>query len=266
MNNRLERCDVSRSDNLIEYLKQEAVRNTFLIGDIINYGFENEIQEVWADIDGKAIEAVYIWFCNNLLIYSHKDILEQESLSRVLEIRHPDQVMAKRSHLQQIQTMLNGYTIKSKSLLGYEQTANQVESLSNSSVYTYRIGTSADVESIYAFLQSGELAPLYRSKEMIAKRIETGEGVHLLMEEDGELVAQINSAAATPYSAMIGGLFTKDEYRGAGRARYLVDNLCRILVNNGLVPCLISALGETENLFLAEGFREIEEFTTLEPN
>lgn len=266
MNNRLEKCDASREQSLLEYLKQEAVRNTFLIGDIINYGFESEIQEVWADIEGENLEAVYIWFCNNLLIYSHKDILNQEALRYVLEIRHPDQVMARRSHLQQIQTLLNGYTIKSKFLLVYQQSKNQGERLSNSGTYTYRVGTQADVESIYAFLQSGELAPLYRAKEMIENRIETGEGVHLLMEEDGELVAQINSAAATPYSAMIGGLFTKDEYRGAGRAQYLVESLCQILVGKGLEPCLIATLGETENLFLTAGFREIEEFTTLEPN
>ncbi len=266
MNNRIEKCDASREQSLLEYLKQEAVRNTFLIGDIINYGFESEIQEVWADIDGDSLMAVYIWFCNNLLIYSHKDILDRESLNHILKMRHPDQVMAKRSHLQQIQMMLNGYTIKSKSLLVYQQLENQGEIFDNRSAYTYRIGTQLDVESIYAFLQSGELAPLYRSKEMIAKRIETGEGIHLLMEEDGELVAQINSAAATPYSAMIGGLFTKAEYRSAGRARYLVENLCKILVKKGLEPCLISTLDETENLFLTARFREIEEFTTLEPN
>ncbi len=75
----------------------------------------------------------------------------------------------------------------------------------------------SDTDRIYDFLQSGELAPLYRSKDMIEKRIETGEGVHYLMEEGSQLIAQINSAASTPYSAMIGGLYTKPEYRGQGR-------------------------------------------------
>lgn len=239
------------------------MRNTFLIGDIINYGFENEIQQIWADVEDEACQAIYLWFCNNLLIYSHKEVLDQGIMERVVAMKKPDQIMAKRIHLEQIQSVLDNYIIKGKLLLGDFREENSINKEEH--LWKYGIGTLDDVERIYDFLQSGELAPLYRSREMIEKRIETGEGIHLFIEDQGKIVAHVNSAASTQYSTMIGGLYTTKEFRGQGMARFLLGCLCEEIKEEKKVPCMISAQGTEHNLFYRMGLEVVEEFTTLEP-
>ncbi len=265
MNKKMIRCTQEHRDRLLEYLKLESERNIFLIADIINYGFQNEIQSVWGEFEGDKCCAVYLWFCNNLLIYSHDDILELQSLGEIISMKRPDQVMAKRVHLEQVNRMLEGYEIKSRELLALHQSGvNEIEEVKDKR-FACRIAEQKDVDTIYDFLQSGELAPLYRAKAMIENRIGTGEGVHYLIEDAGELVAQINSAASTPYSAMIGGLFTKASHRGEGMASYLISTLCEKIKSENKVPCLISTAPIEQNLFYKLGFEKVEDFTTLEP-
>lgn len=260
--NKLIKCEEEHRETLLEYLKQEAVRNTFLIGDIMNYGFGSEMQQVWMDMEEEACQAVYLWFCNNLLIYSHKGVLNAESIALLLGLKVPDQVMAKSVHLQQMHPFLEGYQMKSKTLLALIATEKVFE---DDIVFSYRKGTLEDVDRIYEFLQSGELAPLYRSREMIEKRIETGEGVHLLVEEGGEIIAHVNSAATTPYSTMIGGLFTRLDDRGKGLGSFLTKCISREIIESNRIPCLISAQEVEHNLLYNVGFEKVEEFTTLEP-
>ncbi|MFI3212459.1 MAG: GNAT family N-acetyltransferase [Eubacteriales bacterium] len=260
MNRRLTLCRERDQEILLTYLKKDPVRNTFLIGDILNYGFDSEIQSVWADFEYKECKAVYLWFCNNLLIYSEEEKLYEDSMEAILLMKKPSQVMAKKSHLEQMQPYLESFSIHSKDLFALNNRKKETKTR-----YQYKVATNQDANRIYDFLQSGELAPLYAAKEMVEKRIETGEGVHYFMEEEGQIVAHINSAAATPYSVMIGGLFTRAEDRGKGYASFLVEELSKRLVEEGKTPCLISNHLSENNLFLALGFDRIGEFTTLEP-
>lgn len=121
-----------------------------------------------------------------------------------------------------------------------------------------------DKEMLIAYLRKEPVRNTFLIGD-IWKRLETGEGTHYLIEKEDVLVAQINSAAATPYSAMIGGLFTNISNRGNGLASYLVDKLSEKLVDEGKIPCLISNYDSKDNLFLDLGFEKIGEFTTLEP-
>lgn len=260
------RCTNAHKELLLNYLKQEAECNIFMIADIMNYGFDSDVQSVWADIEEEKCNAVYLWFCNNLLIYSHKETLNVVSLETILDMKKPDQIMAKRKILEQILSVMKSdnknYSLKSKQLLALK---TPIRNASNQTEYPCRSGEYSDIDKIYDFLQSGELAPLYRSKAMIEKRIEIGEGVHLLIEVEGDIVAQINSAASTPYSVMLGGLFTKTSYRRKGMAGYLVTQLCQQMFEEHRIPCLISDVEKEQNLFYKLGFEKVEDFTTLEP-
>ncbi len=270
MNKSLIQCTKENQEVLLDYLKQEAERNIFMIADIMNYGFDSDMQSVWADmVDGKC-SAVYLWFCNNLLIYSKKAMLESASLDVILSMKKLDQVMAKRTHLEQICSISmkigRDYEIKSKELLALRNpVVEDSERDSERREFSHRVGQVQDTDSIYEFLQSGELAPLYRSREMIESRIETGDGVHLLIEEGDQLVAQINSAAKTPYSVMLGGLFTQMKHRGEGMASYLVAVLCQEMLRSNRIPCIITMAPKADNLFYKLGFEKVDDFTTLEP-
>ncbi len=255
-------CKESEREILIAYLKEEAVRNTFFIGDILNYGFESELQSVWADFDGEDCRAIYLWFCKNLLIYSKEEVLKEPSIKELLEMKKPDQIMAKTCHLNQIHPFLEGYQLHKKSIYGLENSL-EVEKPRGVNVQKAK---RQDADRLYDFLQSGELAPLYRAKKMIEKRLETGEGIHYFIEQEGKIVAQVNSAASTPYTVMIGGVYTAPNYRGNRFASYLVGKLCQELKEEGKIPCLISdaEMNIEKNLYVKMGFKRIDDFNMIE--
>lgn len=54
---------------LMEYLRQEAVYNTFLLADIADFGFEESFQTVYLEEEQGRIHGVYLCFYQNFLLY-----------------------------------------------------------------------------------------------------------------------------------------------------------------------------------------------------
>ena len=73
-----------------------------------------------------------------------------------------------------------------------------------------RFADSDDVDRIYEFLMSfEEMKNLYSEKKMIENRINSGEGVHAVIEEGGRIAAHGNSAASADLTCMMGGICVK---------------------------------------------------------
>ena len=96
-----------------------------------------------------------------------------------------------------------------KQVLDYlDSTWNMVESNFGCTAYSstnfekpmanLRIAKLDDVDDIYQFLMSfPEFVAPYGEKAMIVNRITNNEGIHVLFEENGKIIAHGNSAAKT---------------------------------------------------------------------
>ena len=55
-------CTEKDKEQLLAYLKEEAVYNTFLLADIEDFGFEEKFQTVYIDEEQGKIKGVYLCF------------------------------------------------------------------------------------------------------------------------------------------------------------------------------------------------------------
>lgn len=69
-------------DEVIALLKSEAALNVFLIGDILSFGYDSDIQEVWGDFDDThSLRAVLVKFGDNFLPYAKNDAFDVAGLA-----------------------------------------------------------------------------------------------------------------------------------------------------------------------------------------
>lgn len=69
-------------DRLMDYLADEAAVNLFIIGDIENFGYESDFQDVWADFDeNDGYRAVLLRYYDSFILYS-KGSYDAEDFAR----------------------------------------------------------------------------------------------------------------------------------------------------------------------------------------
>lgn len=262
----VERCTNKDEKKLLDFLGQEAVFNTFLLADIGNYGFDQEFQTVYADRDGEAVRNVYLRFYGNLIVAGEAESLDEDFVRRLTADWKPDVVMGKAALVEALERILPGYDMAEKNLYVLESGDGLLEEDGLLEGAVMKRGVPGDEDKIHAFLMEiPEIRALYASKEMIADRLRSGDGTHLYLERDGELIAHVNSAAKSPFTVMLGGAAVKKTERGRGLEAFLVSALCREILKEGKKPCCFCDRGEEHNLFVRIGFKCAGKWGTLTP-
>lgn len=262
----VEKCTSRDEARLLDFLRQEAVFNTFLLADIENYGFDQEFQTVYADMDGEAVRNVYLRFYGNLIVAGEAESLDGDFVRKLTADWKPDVVMGKAQLVEAVGRFLTGYEMAEKNLYLLECGDALLDETELLKGVGMRRGVPGDEDRIHAFLMGiPEIRALYASKEMIADRLRTGDGTHLFLERDGELIAHVNSAAKSPYTVMLGGAAVSRTERGRGLESVLVSVLCREILAEGKKPCCFSDRGEDHNLFVHIGFQCAGKWGTLTP-
>lgn len=258
---------------LMEYLKEEAVYNTFLLADIFDFGFNETFQVVYMDEEKGKIKGVYLYFYDNFLLYCKENEVNTEFLEQLFATHMPDVIMGKTENVQKVQSVLQEYANESLGI-GSMEALGDMES---KDLYQFsypeelaeetadiRKAVPEDVDDIFDFLQSiPEIRNLYTSKQMIADRIGKNCGIHYIVRDNGNIIAHANSAAESEFTTMIGGVSTREDCRGRGLASQIVSKLCRDITAKGKQPILFSIRDEEDNLYNRIGFRKIGEWGTL---
>lgn len=244
------KCTEKDRAKLHEYLKQEAEYNTYILADIDDYGFDSEAQTVYVDEDGDSIRGVYLCFYQNFLLYSKDNTINKEFLTELFRDYTADVILGKLECVHQLQELLPAYTIRSQHL--YFLDSPDLLETNESGIEKAQLDEAGE---IFDFIQTiPEIRNLYTSRQMIVDRIAKDVGTHYLIRENGELVAQANSAAACEYTTMIGGVATNENHRGGKMASRIVSRLCRDIIAAGKRPCLFAADREEHNLYTRIGF------------
>lgn len=252
-------CTREDRDVVIRYLEEEAVANTFMLADIADFGFDKQFQTVYMDEEQGTIKGVYLCFYQNFLLYCKNHEVNIDFVEQLFSMYLPDVIMGNVEDVRQVGWALTDYNMGTRNLFllkGGDQLPEVSASIQKAG--------EEDADDIFAFLQSiPQMRYLYTSKEMIADRIAGGTGVHYIIRKEGKIIAHANSAAGSEYSVMIGGVATAEPERGKGLAGQLVGCLCREILEQGKQPCLLSARGETDNLYIRLGFEKAGVWGTL---
>lgn len=253
-------CNAGDQKELLAYLEQEAVCNTFVIADIINYGFEQDFQIVYKQTeDERKIQAIYLKFYNNFIIAGDADFIDMTFIQDYIAKEQPAVIMGKAAIIQKVHQQQPAYNIQIKPL--YSINSHTSES---GQEITVTQASLQDVDRIHEFLMSlDEMKSFYGSKDMIESRIRTGDGRHYFIEQEGRIVAHANSTATNPYTVMIGGVGTVPDKRGLGLAKILVNKLTAEIMDAGKQPCLFCKPEQEHNLYVDLGFKVTGEWAVM---
>ena len=249
-------------DMLLNFLSQDPVANTFLIADIEQYGFYTPFQQVWLQWEQDKPAVVYLRFYQNLLIYGKGCLPDETFVNKIIQNYDIMVIMGRRSDMAGILEwgVNSGWQAQHKKLLSLGK--NQTLA---APMHGMKIAGPEDADRIYAFLQQIEgFGAMYASKEMLVHRLESKDGLHLILETDGHILAHANSTVATRHTVMLGGVATRADVRGKGFSSAIVSELCRLVQARRLQPCVYSNAQPGHDLFMRLGFVLQDYWDTLE--
>lgn len=259
----LRRSTVDDQEQLLEYLSRDPLVNMFAIADVSYYGTDSAFQDVFFQQDRHGYQGVYVRYCSTIVVAADSAAIDPQAVSDLIEpqtatIMGPASAVRKLGNWLQKQRFAPQFTASN-----LYQLPDHVDSARLP--VPIRTATEEDATHIHQFLQSiPELRSLYSDPRMIINRMRSGEGVHVIVEnEAGTIIAHGNTAATTKYGAMIGGIGVSPEFRRRGIATEIVSYLSGMIQNSRRTPCALSAQPPGHSIFDSLGFRHLVDWGVL---
>jgi hypothetical protein len=250
---------------ILEYCRQEPEINIFIIGDILNFGFDQSFQEVYMVSDQGGLYAVILRYYRNYIVYTQDESHGLEEVADFINLQKPEVLSAKQEIVDRlIPNLTSPHTrsdmlfsrLKDSSKLQEETSEVQKAHVEDARIIAEAMGEIHEFKVLYADI-------LEERVRQIENRIISGEGVHLFIRRKAEIIAHANSTAETTDSGIIGGVFTKPSVRRQGYAKKVVSTLCAEMLSRGKTPCLFYNNEEAGALYNMLGFQLSGYWTVL---
>lgn len=238
-------CLEKDRNKVMDYLNVDRVINLFFVGDIENFGFDNDFQKVFMDIENDYIKAIYLIFYDNLLITSQTGDFNQVFIDECIEKYHILNFSGDEKLVEKIN--LDGF--KNDDCYFCKMTKPNKLPIN----LDFKIATIDTVEKV----ENMHNKIFGLSKSGLKESIMTSTGRSYYFEKEGEIVSVASSTAETVGLAMIVGVCTLDNHRNNGYASQLVSKLCNDLLDEEKVPCLFYNNPDAGNIYHRLGFEDI---------
>ncbi len=259
----------SDRQNVIKYLKQEPEINLFILGDIENYGFQTDSQDIWADIsENDEYQAVLLRYYNSYILYTHNSNNYDYSnfanqIKTAIASKIADTISAKKEIMDKLYPLLETKEDFSRKSC-YFSKCNRIDpAFPVSNLDKVKYATTDHIEEIAEFMNEKivEFGTL-RNLDSMRKAIETGSGSIVYMKDTktNKPIATASTAAENTYSAMIVGVATDPDYRNKGYASACVYKLTKKLIDEGRTACLFYDNPKAGNIYKKLGFVDIDKW------
>jgi len=262
---KLTQADHDRTMNL---LSPEAALNLFLIGDIEQFGYESDCQDVWGDFDDQTDElrAVLLRYYGSFIPYAKGDFDAAGFAALMKDNPLMNQLSGKR---EVIETLLH-HDLPPLTTPRHMYFAELVDgrqldpSLDLSAVQQ---ATVADVDRIMSLRESiAEFTIRANNREMLTQQLETNTGRTFYTEASpgGPMTACASTTAENSLSAMIVGVCTHEAHRQQGLASLCMTALCRQLLAESRTLCLFYDNPAAGAIYKRLGFHDIGLWTMMD--
>lgn len=250
---------------IMNYCKVEPAINLFIIGDIENFGFDSEFQDVWMQVINNKLVGVVLRYHDNFIVYSKDLDMNVEEISELLAGMDSKVISGKLSVINLLYPLVaEKYTkkemffceLKDGSSLRKEEIDVVVATCEDAMEIAEAYGLISEFKGMY----SDDVQERYKQ---INTRIKTGEGIHMYIKENGNIISHGNTTAETSVAGMIGGIFTLPEYRNKGLGSKMVEALSYSLLSRGKSACLFFNTPEAGKIYHRVGFKDIDKWAIL---
>lgn len=249
---------------VLQYLYRDVSYNIFIIGDIENFGFDQDFQTVYGELDESGnYKSVLLFYNENAIYYSHNNYFNKK-YTKILE-QHKFHYM---NGKEELMTLIKPFLPSSfKFQPMYFCNATEIHNPSEVTETIKQIQTEEDISRLYDLLVTiEEFGIQHRSRESFIDSSKKGlvMGTKLYIEKDGKIVSTVATTADTTKNAMIVGVATHKDFRGKGYASQLMISLMQeYLKNKKKDLCLFYDNPEAGKIYKRLGFKDVGKWVMM---
>ncbi|MFC7063078.1 GNAT family N-acetyltransferase [Halobacillus seohaensis] len=241
-----------------ELLSQKPAENLFIIGDIENFGYEQDFQKLWGDFGENArLKAVLLKYHNNYIAYADENF-DAEGFAALIN-QDPEfmQLSGMKAITEKILPHIVHYPKKTRSL--YYAKCNHIKKLEMEVDTTYV--KRATVNDILRLVELQNQIPEFEEdssrEHSIRKGMENNSARTYFVEDGPKMVSSASTTAENSMSAMVVGVCTHSDYKQKGHASACMKKLCEDLLSEGKLLCLFYDNPEAGSIYKRLGFEDI---------
>lgn len=251
---------------LMTLLHKDPALNLFFIGDVENFGFEQDFMELWGEMDEPdgRFKAVMLRFYGSFLPYAEGPF-DVEGFAELVRKSGKAEMLSGSSHvIEKFRQVLECKSEKQMFFAELKEMNQQIRAAA-AAPGEFQIAKLHDVEAICSLTDrieefSGSSA---NSRQTLHKALESKTGRTYFAEKEGKVVATASTAAENSMSAMIIAVATHPEYRGQGLATQLVARLSADVLEEGKSLCLFYNNPQAGLIYKKLGFTDIGTWSML---
>ncbi|WP_069203062.1 GNAT family N-acetyltransferase [Bacillus testis] len=249
-------------EKVMKYVKKQPALNLFIIGDLENFGFTHDFQELWGDLDEEGnLQGVLLRYRNSFIPYSEGEH-DIAGFAKIIETFDGPLAFSGCEEVIERYEPFIGHLMGRKTRTYFCQcTKDSFVPCHDGKVEIQRadLGMIDDVTDLLETIEEFSLRPDIR--ESNRHRIESGTGRTYFIAENGKPISSASTTAENTNSAMVMAVCTANEARGKGYASRIVSKLASDLLKEGRVPCLFYDNPVAGKIYKAIGFRDIGKWT-----
>lgn len=242
-----------------DFVKEKPSENLFIIGDIEAFGFNEDFQELWGEFDSSHhLKAVLLRYYSNFIIYAPEPFDVKEFADIVNH--HPEFSILSglKEYVEKLKPLINKSANECREF--YYAKCVSISQLDNHvDVNRVKAATLTDVDRIINLHMS---IPEFqdgndRNLEGMKKAMKAGVSRTYYIEEDGQIVSSVSTAAENTYAGMVVGVCTSEGYKRKGYSTRCLTKLCGNVLNEGKQLCLFYDNPDAGKIYKRIGFEDI---------
>lgn len=243
---------------VLEYLYKEVAYNIFIIGDIEAFGFEQDFQTIYGELDDSGnYKSVLLFYNENSIYYSDKNYFNNK-YTEIFNKHQFNYISGKEELMKLVKPFLSeDFSFKPM----YFCHATEIETDIEITEKIIQVKTDKDIKKLYNLLvQIEEFGIKAKSLEDFIESTRKGleMGTKLYIEKDGKMVSTVATTADTTVNAMVVGVATDPEYRKNGYASQLMISLMRKYLNEKNKDlCLFYDNPKAGKIYKRLGFKDV---------
>ncbi|MDA3885341.1 MAG: GNAT family N-acetyltransferase [Candidatus Delongbacteria bacterium] len=249
------KLNTNDKDKLFEFLEKEKAYNLFILGDVENFGFETDMQELWAEFNGDEYIAVLLRYKNFIIISSYGEFSVNIFIDKIKSFDGVQGISGKEWIVDLLAPHFEYKKIRKQYLAQLSDINDIPKELLNDEV---TLAVAEDAEEIFELGESiVEFSDFKSSVENVKYRIIDKTSRTYYVRENGRIVASASSTAEISTAAMVVGVCTNPDFRGKGYASKCTGRLSYELLKEGKQPCLFYDNPSAGKIYKKIGYKEI---------
>ncbi len=250
--------NLNNIDLIMNYVKKEPSINLFIIGDIEQFGLNEDFLEVYLQYQNNAITACILRYYRNAIVYSHTDNFNTDEIIDLLKTFNFRYLSGKKTVIDKLIPYLDDIDKINECYFCELRDGKDLPKVT----LDIKTATVDDLNKIYELSKLVDFAS-EDFFESAKRRLETKAGRCYFIETDNRAVSTAQTSIEASTSAMIGGVTTHIDYRNQGYATQVVSKLCQDLINENKMPCLFYHNPKAGSIYHRIGFQDIDNWITI---